>query len=87
MPGATSRMRARRAGMIRISMLSGNPNLNVRTAVAGSKAWSRDTSASTCTSMVRTGSSNVTARGVRRMPSEPRVRSSSSNNSRSRARL
>ena len=36
--------------MIRISMLSGNPNLNVRTAVAGSKTWSRDTSVSTCAS-------------------------------------
>jgi len=71
----------------RRDLAQASPNLKVRSAVAGSNASSRDTSVWIWESAVRTGSTNVTARGVRRRPSGPRVRSSSLNSSRRRARL
>ena len=85
--GATTLSRARRLGITATSMESARPILNVRSAVEGSNASRWSTAAWICESVTRTGSASASARGVGRMPSAPRVSSSSPNSVRSRARL
>jgi hypothetical protein len=60
---ATSRMRASTAGMIRISMLSGNPNLNVRHRRCRIKGLVARHQRFDLRQHGHTGSNSVTARG------------------------
>ena len=85
--GATLRKRASSPGITATSMESARPTLNVRSAVEGSNASRCSTAAWIWASVTRTGSASASARGVGRMPSAPRVSSSSPNSVLSRARL